>query len=110
MISLDRRTCLAASLALAACNLGYAATTWPVKPVRLTVPAAAGTAPDIKARLIDEKLGAIWGQTEFGSYGTTERVRWEKVLRDVGAAGDDAVTTARLNPLSVPSHIKGIYP
>jgi tripartite-type tricarboxylate transporter receptor subunit TctC len=69
MISLDRRTCLAASLALAACNLGYAATTWPVKPVRLMVPAAAGTAPDIMARLIGEKLGAIWARRSSAATG-----------------------------------------
>jgi tripartite-type tricarboxylate transporter receptor subunit TctC len=36
---------------------------WPGKPVKLIVPAAAGSAPDVIARLVGDKLGAIWGQT-----------------------------------------------
>lgn len=35
---------------------------WPTKPVRMMVPAAAGTAPDIMARVLGEKLAKLWGQ------------------------------------------------
>lgn len=35
---------------------------WPSKPVRLVVPSPAGTAPDIMARLIGDKLSRMWGQ------------------------------------------------
>jgi tripartite-type tricarboxylate transporter receptor subunit TctC len=35
---------------------------WPTKPVRLLVPAAAGTAPDILARVLGERLARIWGK------------------------------------------------
>ena len=37
-------------------------TDWPTKPVRMMVPAAAGTAPDIMARVIGDRLAKIWGQ------------------------------------------------
>lgn len=38
------------------------AQTWPSKPVRMIVPAGSGAAPDVIARLLSEKLAAIWGQ------------------------------------------------
>ena len=58
-------------LALAAAGIGawaaaasaQAQGTWPAKPVRLIVPAAAGAAPDVVARILAERLGAAWGQT-----------------------------------------------
>ena len=38
------------------------AQTWPTKPVRLVVPAPAGSSLDFVARVLGEKLGAKWGQ------------------------------------------------
>lgn len=39
-----------------------AQTAWPVKPVKFFVAGAAGSAPDIIARLVGDKLGHMWGQ------------------------------------------------
>ena len=36
--------------------------TWPNKPVRLIVPIGSGSAPDVVARLLGERLGVLWGQ------------------------------------------------
>ena len=47
--------CLATPLALAQA--------WPAKQVRIIVAAPAGSAPDIAARAIADKLGVAWGQT-----------------------------------------------
>lgn len=69
----DRRGLLRRTLATLA-SLALPATTalapadalaqaWPTKPVRLIVPAAAGAAPDVIARLLAERLGAAWGQS-----------------------------------------------
>jgi tripartite-type tricarboxylate transporter receptor subunit TctC len=56
----------AAALGLASLMLTASAqaqsTDWPTKPVRFLLPAAAGTAPDIMARLLGEKLAKLWGQ------------------------------------------------
>jgi len=52
---------LAASLSLAAGSAS--AQSYPSKAVRLIVPAAAGAAPDVVARLLADKLGTLWGQT-----------------------------------------------
>lgn len=35
---------------------------WPSRTVRLVVPSPAGTAPDIVARIVGERLARIWGQ------------------------------------------------
>ncbi|HSV84515.1 MAG TPA: tripartite tricarboxylate transporter substrate binding protein [Ramlibacter sp.] len=54
---------LAAGLALAGASWAQQAAGWPTKPVRIIMPAAAGTAPDIMARILGEKLAKIWGQS-----------------------------------------------
>lgn len=38
---------------------------WPARPVRLLVPTTAGSAPDVVARLLAERLGTAWGQSVF---------------------------------------------
>lgn len=53
-LSLGLSTCLA--------SLAQAPSAWPSKPVRLLVTSPAGTAPDIMARLVADKLAQIWGQ------------------------------------------------
>src|SRR5204863_1793362 len=50
-------TLLAAALAITQHAL---AQEWPAKPVRMIVPFPAGTAPDLVARLLGERLGAAW--------------------------------------------------
>lgn len=50
-----------AVLLFALSGLASAQTPWPQKPVRLIVPAAPGSAPDVVARLVAERLGAAWG-------------------------------------------------
>lgn len=68
MISLKRRTALTAcTLALLSCagvqaQTAAPAASWPTKPVRLWVPSPAGTAPDIVARVLGDKLSKLWGQ------------------------------------------------
>lgn len=60
-----RRTALAAcALAtLALTGQPAAAQDYPNRPVKLIVPAAPGAAPDVIARLLAERLGALWGKT-----------------------------------------------
>jgi tripartite-type tricarboxylate transporter receptor subunit TctC len=52
---------LIAGAALAASGLA-SAQAWPGKPVRFVLGAPAGTAPDTAARILGERLGALWGQ------------------------------------------------
>ena len=53
---------LAATLAATFITTLAAAQTWPTKPVRVVVPAPAGSSLDFVARVLGEKLGAKWGQ------------------------------------------------
>lgn len=57
-----RRAFCAGCLTLAAVAV-HAQGTWPTKPVRLMVPSAAGSAPDIIARIIGDKLTVMWGHS-----------------------------------------------
>ena len=47
---------------LALASTSVIAQAWPNKPVRMIVPAGAGAAPDVIARILGEKLAAAWGQ------------------------------------------------
>ena len=67
MTSLKRRTTLAICFTtLLGCSTAQAQTAapaaWPTKAVRLWVPSPAGTAPDIVARVMGDKLSKAWGQ------------------------------------------------
>jgi tripartite-type tricarboxylate transporter receptor subunit TctC len=42
--------------------MNRSAQAWPSKPVRFVLGAPAGTAPDTAARILGERLGALWGQ------------------------------------------------
>jgi tripartite-type tricarboxylate transporter receptor subunit TctC len=58
-----RRAILAmASLALVGLAAGVKAQEWPAKPVKMIVPAGPGSAPDVIARVLGERLSQLWGQ------------------------------------------------
>ncbi len=52
----------AATLGLSTLSAPVQAQAWPNKPVRMIVPFPAGSAPDVIARLVADKLGTGWGQ------------------------------------------------
>lgn len=60
---LARRTTLAAAAALATLLGAFSAQAqqWPDRPVRFIVPGSAGSAPDIIARTVADKLSHLWG-------------------------------------------------
>jgi tripartite-type tricarboxylate transporter receptor subunit TctC len=58
---LARRLFLVAALMASAMSLTHAQS-WPSKPVRIVVPAPAGSSLDIVARLLGDKLKDRWGQ------------------------------------------------
>jgi tripartite-type tricarboxylate transporter receptor subunit TctC len=49
----------------AACGSAAAQTDWPVRPIRLIVPFAAGSSSDIVARIVAQKVGERLGQQLF---------------------------------------------
>jgi tripartite-type tricarboxylate transporter receptor subunit TctC len=51
---------LIAAIALSATTLF--AQNWPTKPVRVIVPVGPGSAPDLVARLLSDRLSVAWGQ------------------------------------------------
>ncbi|MGD9941728.1 MAG: Bug family tripartite tricarboxylate transporter substrate binding protein [Burkholderiaceae bacterium] len=67
-----------------AASIAYPQTAdWPTRPVRLLVPAGAGSVPDTMARLIGDRLAQIWGQSVV-------------VENKVGAGGLIGLTTAKM--------------
>ncbi|HET9821639.1 MAG TPA: tripartite tricarboxylate transporter substrate-binding protein [Burkholderiaceae bacterium] len=61
---MQRRTLIAAlSLTLAAGLAQAQSQAWPTKPVRIVVPAPAGSSLDLIVRAMSEKLGTRWGQS-----------------------------------------------
>lgn len=58
-----RRTFAAVVIAaLALSSVAVHAQNWPARPVKVIVPAGAGAAPDVIARLLSERLSQAWGQ------------------------------------------------
>lgn len=51
-----------AAVVLAAASMAAGAAGWPDHPIRMVVPSAAGSPPDVMARLIAQRLGARWSQ------------------------------------------------
>ncbi|MFM2403749.1 MAG: hypothetical protein RL223_1629 [Pseudomonadota bacterium] len=63
MVQRRRMLMQAAALGAAICSpAARAQTDYPNRPVRLIVPAGPGSAPDVVARLVAERLGALWGR------------------------------------------------
>ena len=88
---LTRRTVLATSLALAlSAPLAFMATSaqaqgsYPTKPIRMIVPLAAGSAVDVAARLLAQKMSLSMGQT----------VVVENIVGAAGIIGADRVAKA----------------
>lgn len=61
----SRRSALIAATALAMTPLLSVAQSWPAKPIKMIVPAQAGAAPDVVARLLADRLGTALGQSVF---------------------------------------------
>ncbi len=57
-----RHVLQAACLWLAVVGTSAMAQAWPSKPVRMIVPVGAGSAPDVIARIVGEKLATAWNQ------------------------------------------------
>lgn len=60
-----RRNVIAAALVLGCCSLntnGFAAETWPARPVRMVNPFTPGGGVDIVGRAIAQQLTELWGQ------------------------------------------------
>jgi tripartite-type tricarboxylate transporter receptor subunit TctC len=63
MILISKRSFVRAILyLLAIASAPAVAQAWPNKQVRMIVPAAAGSAPDVIARILGERLAIAWGQ------------------------------------------------
>lgn len=57
-----RRRALAAATLLALAGPALAQDAWPTKPVRMIVPFAPGGSTDVVARMVGQRLSALWGQ------------------------------------------------
>lgn len=57
-----RRRALAAAALLACSVMAWAQDAWPGKPVRMIVPFAPGGSTDVVARMVGQRLSALWGQ------------------------------------------------
>lgn len=53
---------IAGFLAVAAAHGAAEAQTWPNRPVKVIMATAAGSAPDVIARIVTDRLSQIWGQ------------------------------------------------
>ena len=62
MTPLFRRCATTLALALLTAGTACAQAAWPERPVKVVVSAAAGTAPDIVARLLGDRLTQMWGR------------------------------------------------
>lgn len=63
MIPTTRRHALFAAAMFALAGPGLAQEAWPGKPVRMVVPFAPGGSTDVIARMLGQKLAALWSQS-----------------------------------------------
>lgn len=104
-----RRACLALLAGSALPSLGLRAQpapAWPTRPVKLIVPFAAGGPTDTVARLLAEKLQAVWGQTVLVDYkpgaGTTMGTDFVARSAPDGYTLGMAITAHMINPSLYP--------
>ena len=92
---------------------------WPAKPIRMIVPLPAGSAVDLMARLIGQKLGARLGQTivvenragASGAIGTEALTRAAPDGYTIGMATTTTLATAlALNPKLPYDPVKDVAP
>ena len=72
---------LAAAAALAVCSSAQAQSDYPNKPVKIIIDSAPGSATDVTARLLADRLTTVWGQQAL-------------VINQPGAGGSIAVRAA----------------
>src|SRR5204863_118736 len=82
--------------------LAQDATSYPSKPIRIIVPFTPGSATDIVARLVGEKLNAAWGQPVIVEHGTRQG-------RQIGCARRQYAGPHRRAP-GGPDHRRGGFP
>ncbi len=56
------KTIIVAAVATSSIGIACAQSSWPSKPIKLVLGAPAGTVPDVAARMVGERLSALWGQ------------------------------------------------
>ena len=84
-----RRLALAVGLALGLSAPAFAQGSYPTKPIRMIVPLAAGSAVDVAARLLAQKMSQSMGQAIVIENNVTEHVLGQAKVVDKALAFDE---------------------